>query len=234
MPTTLESAVVLLILLAPGFIAVRVKNSLLPYRPPSAFQETVEAALLSALLVPVWLLFAWRFLKARDHLIAVSTTLAPLDLWLFVPVVGVIALVYLVISPSLGVLYALVQARQPYTAVARKLIRGRLDAHVHPEVWDRAPPAAPAIAASAVGAEPQPQPSWPSALASASWAQQASTSAGAGPPQHESPGSEATPARTRASFGCVLHTPVAGRMSSTRRAPAMSPVSAQAIDRTCS
>jgi hypothetical protein len=130
--------VVLLILLAPGFIAVRVKNSLLPYRPPSAFQETVEAALLSALLVPVWLLFAWRFLKARDHLIAASTTLAPLDLWLFVPVVGVIALVYLVISPGLGVLYALVQARQPYTAVARKLIRGRLDAHVHPEVWHRA------------------------------------------------------------------------------------------------
>jgi hypothetical protein len=137
-PTTLESAVVLLILLAPGFIAVRVKNSLLPYRPPSAFQETVEAALLSALLVPVWLLFAWRFLKARDHLTAVSTTLAPLDLWLFVPVVGVIALVYLVISPSLGVVYALVEARHPYTAVARALIRGRLGAHVHPEVWDRA------------------------------------------------------------------------------------------------
>jgi hypothetical protein len=30
-----------------GFIAVRVKNSLLPYRLASAFQETVEAAILT-------------------------------------------------------------------------------------------------------------------------------------------------------------------------------------------
>lgn len=66
MPTTLESALVLLVLLAPGFIAVRIKNSLLPYRPPSAFQETVEAAILSALLLPVWLVFGWRS-SMRDN-----------------------------------------------------------------------------------------------------------------------------------------------------------------------
>jgi len=112
-PTTLESGLVLLILLAPGFIAVRVKNSLLPYRPPSAFQETVEAAILSAVLLPVWLVFGWRLLKARHHLMITSTTLEPLEMWTLLPAAGVIALVYLVISPVLGVLYALIQANQP-------------------------------------------------------------------------------------------------------------------------
>ena len=34
--------------------------------------------------------------------------------------------------------------------------------------------------------------------------------------------------------GCVLHTPVAGRVSATVRAPSASPVSAQAMERTCS
>ena len=93
MPTTLESALVLLILLAPGFIAVRVKNALLPYRVPSAFQETVEAAILSVFPLPVWLFFGWRFLKARNHLILTSQSLQPLDPWVFIPTLGVIALV---------------------------------------------------------------------------------------------------------------------------------------------
>jgi hypothetical protein len=79
LPTTLESALVLLILLVPGFIAVRVKNSLLPYRLPSAFQETVEAALLSVFPLPVWLLFGWRLLRARHDLILTSQGLRPLD-----------------------------------------------------------------------------------------------------------------------------------------------------------
>lgn len=138
MPTTLESGLVLLILLAPGFIAVRVKNSLLPYRPPSAFQETVEAAILSAVLLPVWLVFGWRFLKARHHLMITSTTLEPLEMWTLLPAAGVIALVYVVISPVLGVLYALIQANQPYRTAASKIVRSQLDVHAHPEVWDRA------------------------------------------------------------------------------------------------
>ena len=138
MPTTIESGLVLLVLLAPGFIAVRVKNSLLPYRPSSAFQETIEAAILSALLLPVWLVFGWRLLKARHHLVVTSTTLAPLEMWTLLPAAGVIVLVYVVISPVLGVLYALIQAKQPYRTAVGRLVRSQLDVHAHPEVWDRA------------------------------------------------------------------------------------------------
>ena len=58
MPATLEAVFVLLVFLAPGFIAVRVKNSLLPYRIPSAFQEAVEAVVASTILLPVWWLFS--------------------------------------------------------------------------------------------------------------------------------------------------------------------------------
>ena len=97
MPTTLESGLVLLVLLAPGFIAVRVKNSLLPYRPPSAFQETVEAAILSALVLPVWLVFGWRPFEARHHLMVTSTTLEPLEMRTLLPAAGVIVLVYVLL-----------------------------------------------------------------------------------------------------------------------------------------
>lgn len=138
MPTTLEAALVLLILLAPGFIAVRVKNSLLPYRVPSAFQETVEATILSTFPLPVWLLFGWRFLKARHDLILSSQNLQPLDPWVFLPVLGVIALVYVLVSPLIGVAYAFIQANQPYAAPVGRIFRERLGPHAHPEVWDRA------------------------------------------------------------------------------------------------
>jgi uncharacterized protein DUF6338 len=137
-PTTLEAALVLLILLAPGFIAVRVKNSLLPYRVPSAFQETVEAAILSVFLLPAWLAFGWRFIKARRDLILTSQTLQPLDPWVFAPVIGAIAVVYLVLGPLAGLAYAFIQANQPYVAAIGRVARGRLGPHAHPEVWDRA------------------------------------------------------------------------------------------------
>lgn len=67
-----------------------------------------------------------------------STTLAPLDIWTLFPVAGVIALIYVVISPLLGVLYALIQANPPYRAATSELVRGRLGVHAHPEVRDRA------------------------------------------------------------------------------------------------
>ena len=138
MPTTFESAVVLLVLLAPGFIAVRVKNSVLPFRPPSAFQETVEAAILSALLLPVWLAFGSPILKARQHWALISTVPAQPDAWTLLPVAGVIALIYLVLAPTLGILYAFVHTRPPYGTKVARMLRSRLGVHAHPEVWDRA------------------------------------------------------------------------------------------------
>jgi hypothetical protein len=63
-----------------------------------------------------------------------STTLAPLDIWTLFPVAGVIVLIYVVISPLLGVLYALIQANPPYSAATSELVRGRLGVHAHPLV----------------------------------------------------------------------------------------------------
>lgn len=137
MPATLEAIFVLLVFLAPGFIAVRVKNSLLPYRIPSAFQEAVEAAVASATLLPVWWIFGWRLLDARRHLLEVASKHTPLEvLGVGLPLLGVVALVYFVFSPLVGIGYALIQAHQPYMRLAHKVLPNTMGA-TPPEVWDR-------------------------------------------------------------------------------------------------
>jgi Family of unknown function (DUF6338) len=138
MPATLEAVFVLLVFLAPGFIAVRVKNSLLPYRIPSAFQEAVEAAV--AILLPIWWVFAWRVLHAMAHIVDAAAKHAPVDvLGVGAPVAGVIALVYFVFSPLVGIVYALMQTRQPYVWLARRILPRMMGgaAAAQPEVWDR-------------------------------------------------------------------------------------------------
>src|SRR5687768_11142198 len=80
---------------------------------------------------------------------------------------------------------------------------------------------------SGSSAEPQPHPSLPSALASASAAQQASTLAGAGPPQQPDDAA-ATGARL------VEHTPVSGRTRRVSSAASRSPARAATTERTCS
>src|SRR5688572_27592828 len=103
--------------------------------------------------------------------------------------------------------------------------------------------------------EPQlhPQPDLPVALASASCTQQASTPAGAGPPQQPVAALAATActgvaaaagAATQqlvavdwaasSSANCVMQTPVSGSTSSTRLAASQSPAIAATTDRTCS
>ena len=138
MPATLEAVFVLLVFLAPGFIAVRVKNSLLPYRIPSAFQEAVEAAVASTILLPVWWAFAWRLLHARAHIVDAAAKHGPVDvLGVGAPVAGVIALVYFVFSPLVGIVYALMQTRQPYVWLARRILPRMMGGAAQPEVWDR-------------------------------------------------------------------------------------------------
>jgi hypothetical protein len=58
MPGTVEAALVLIVLAGPGFIASRFLNGLVAYRTPTAFRETTQAVVLSAVLVSVWLLGA--------------------------------------------------------------------------------------------------------------------------------------------------------------------------------
>src|SRR5687768_106334 len=77
-------------------------------------------------------------------------------------------------------------------------------------------------------AGPHPQPELPSALASASATQQASTFTGAGPPQQ--PDDAVTPSTGR----LVEHTPVSGSTRWMSSAPTRSPAIAATTDRTCS
>ncbi len=80
---------------------------------------------------------------------------------------------------------------------------------------------------AAHAAAPHPQPGFPRSFATASATQQASTFAGAGPPQQ--------PADAFATAtGRVEQTPVSGSTSRTSSAAAMSPAIAAAMDRTCS
>ena len=138
MPATLEAVFVLLVFLAPGFIAVRVKNSLLPYRVPSAFQEAVEAVVASTILLPVWWVFAWRLLHARAHLLVAASTGNPIDvLGVGVPLAGVILVVYFVGSPLVGIGYALMQTYRPYVRLARLVLPNVVGTFAQPEVWDR-------------------------------------------------------------------------------------------------
>lgn len=138
MPATLEAVFVLLVFLAPGFIAVRVKNSLLPYRIPSAFQEAVEAAVASTILLPVWWVFSWRLLRARAHIMEAATRQTPVDvLGVGAPLVGILVLVYFVFSPLVGIAYALMQTHRPYVRLARALLPTALEGDAQPEVWDR-------------------------------------------------------------------------------------------------
>ncbi len=114
MPATLEAIFVLLVFLAPGFIAVRVKNSVLPYRIPSAFREAVEAAVASTILLPIWGVFTWRLFHARAHIVDAAAKHAPIDaLAVGAPIAGIVLLVYFVFSPLVGIVYALIQTRQP-------------------------------------------------------------------------------------------------------------------------
>ena len=71
MPGSVEAALVLLVLAGPGFVASRLVNSLVPYRTPTAFQETTQAVVFSAVMVPVWLLFAKPLLASRNAMLGV-------------------------------------------------------------------------------------------------------------------------------------------------------------------
>ena len=67
MPGTVEAALILLVLAGPGFIASRLLNSLVAYRLPTAFQETTQAIVFSAVLVPLWLMLLVRCLPLETR-----------------------------------------------------------------------------------------------------------------------------------------------------------------------
>lgn len=140
MPTTIESALVLIVLIAPGFIASRVKNSLVAYRLPSAFHETVEAVILSAVLVPAWLIFAGYLLRARNQwLMAWRSSTTPSITTVLGPLL-IVCTICFVIAPLVGVVYAVVQTKRPHATVGSRVLRvlhAIPSSEEGPEVWDQ-------------------------------------------------------------------------------------------------
>jgi hypothetical protein len=53
------------------------------------------------------------------------------------PVAGVIALIYFVFSPAVGIAYAVVQTQRPYVWLARVVLPNAVSRGAQPEVWDR-------------------------------------------------------------------------------------------------
>ncbi|MDP2623938.1 MAG: DUF6338 family protein [Actinomycetota bacterium] len=75
---------------------------------------------------------------ARAHVLEAWTKQTPIDvLGVGAPVAGVIALVYFVFSPVVGIGYALMQNHRPYVWFARAVFSNVVSSHAQPEVWDR-------------------------------------------------------------------------------------------------
>src|SRR5687767_11433308 len=109
MPGTLEAALILVILAGPGFIASRLLNSLVAYRTPTAFQETTQAVVLSAVMVPIWLLAARPLMASRNAVLAIwkdQQQASQLPWWAIWMPIFIFVLVYFVAAPILALVWA--------------------------------------------------------------------------------------------------------------------------------
>ncbi len=142
MPGGVEAALVLIVLAGPGFIASRFLNSLAPYRTPTAFQETTQAIIFSAVLVPIWLAFIKPLLASRNavlHAWQDRQQASAVPGWpIYMPIL-VFASVYFVAAPLVAVLWAAFVRSRPHIRLAQRFLR-RVGAAVRydegPEVWD--------------------------------------------------------------------------------------------------
>lgn len=140
MPTTVESLLIVVVLIAPGFIANQVRSSLVPYRVPSALQETIRAIVLSAVMIPAWLAFTPSLLRSRDQFLLLWRESSSLPWWAVAIPLGVMVVVYFLVAPAVGVLDAVLQVTRPHARMAHWLLRKigvttRYEAG--PEVWDQ-------------------------------------------------------------------------------------------------
>lgn len=139
MPTTAEAALILIVLIAPGFISTLVKNALVAYRTPSAFQETVQAVILSVVMLPLWLVGGYLF-RAREQFVMAWHHPVPVPLWAVGLSIAAICLIYFIVAPLLGIAYALILIKRPHVAVGNWLLKkfGVTTRHERgPEVWDQ-------------------------------------------------------------------------------------------------
>ena len=139
MPSTVEAALILITLIAPGFIAVQVKNELIPYRLPSAFHETSQAVILSAVIFPLWLVGGY-LLQTRDQFIMAWHHPGVLPWWAMMVPILFITVIYFLVAPLTGIAYAIILIWRPHAAFGRWLLNrfGITTRYEEgPEVWDQ-------------------------------------------------------------------------------------------------
>lgn len=139
MPTDVQSLLVLVLFIAPGFVATLVKNRLLPFSTPSPFREAIESVILSIFHAPVLLACSPIFARVRPNVSALVTGTGGIGVSDVAWVTGLVLLVFLGTAPLLGALYAIFLSSNLYPRTF-----ARLPAAVGiftktggaPEIWD--------------------------------------------------------------------------------------------------
>ena len=122
MPTDVKALVVLAFFIAPGFVAVLVKNRLVPFSTPSPFRETVESVILSIVHAPVWFVLSPFITRVRPDITAFASGTGSVTLADAGRVLGIVLLVFLGTAPLTGALYAVFLSSNLYP---RAFARGR-------------------------------------------------------------------------------------------------------------
>ena len=139
MPTDVKALVVLAFFIAPGFVAVLVKNRLVPFSTPSPFRETVESVILSIVHAPVWIVLSPFITRVRPDITAFASGTGSVTLADAGRVLGIVLLVFLGTAPLTGALYAIFLSSNLYPRAFARVARAlRIFTKTGgaPEIWD--------------------------------------------------------------------------------------------------
>ena len=139
MPTDVKALMVLAFFIAPGFVAVLVKNRLVPFSTPSPFRETVESVILSIVHAPIWIVLSPFIARVRPDIAAFASGTGSVALadtgWLL----GIVLFVFLGTAPLTGALYAVFLRNNLYPRVFGKIAEALgifTKTGGAPEIWD--------------------------------------------------------------------------------------------------
>jgi hypothetical protein len=138
-PTDIKGLLILVLFVAPGFIAVLVKNRLVPFSTPSPFRETVESVILSIFHAPVLVLLAPFIARVRPEIAAFVSGTGSVTLADSGRILWIVLLVFLGTAPLTGALYALFLGSNLYPRLFTR-VSGALGIFTKtggaPEIWD--------------------------------------------------------------------------------------------------
>jgi hypothetical protein len=138
-PTDIESLLVLIIFIAPGFVATLVKNRLVPFSTPSPFRETLESVILSIFHAPVLIACSPIIARVRPSISAFLGGAGGVGFSEALWVVGLVILIFLGTAPLVGALYAVFLSSGVYPRIFARLAAAAgifTKTGGAPEIWD--------------------------------------------------------------------------------------------------